>query len=235
MGAPYGSDGTEPFRDGRNLPRTLANQPLLRWGLWSPAAGANTATLPQIQAQQWEAAVLLSGPGRRRRWQGEGAGRAADWSRCLRACRAALPLCALPSCLETRSRARELGQLSVGISEPWWVPGLHWGCQELLLGKKGRGARSGSGASRRSPHQHGADAQGGSASPSSSLECHGGSVAPRGSGFPWASSFHQDDFPLEREASRCLRHCFLFIPAVEINPVSSEPGERHELISYIWW
>lgn len=42
-------------------------------------------------------------------------------------------------------------------------------------------------------------------------------------------------FPPEREASRCLRHCFLFIPAVEINPVSSEPGERHELISYIWW
>lgn len=78
-------------------------------------------------------------PGRRR---GQSA---ADWSRCLRACRAALPPCALGSCLETRSRARELGQLSVGISQPRWVPGLHWGCQELLLGRKGRGAPSGSG------------------------------------------------------------------------------------------
>lgn len=73
------------------------------------------------------------------------------------------------------------------------------------------------------------------ASPSSSLGCHRGSEAPKGSGFSWPSSPHQDDFPPEREAPRCLRHCFLFIPAVEINPVSSEPGERHELISYIWW
>lgn len=48
-------------------------------------------------------------------------------------------------CLETRSRARELGQVSVGISEQWWVPGPRWGCQELLPGRKGRGVRSGLG------------------------------------------------------------------------------------------
>ena len=37
-------------------------------------------------------------------------------------------------CLETRSRARELGQASVGISGRWWDPWLH---RELLLGRKG--------------------------------------------------------------------------------------------------
>lgn len=124
----------------------------------------------------------------------------------------------------------------MGISERWWVPGLHWGCQELLLGRKGRGSEERLGGPHTAPpiamvwmlregahpHPHLWDAT-------------GDRRPPKGSGFPRPSSFHQDDFPPEREAPRCLRHCFLFIPAVEINPVSSEPGERHELISYIWW
>lgn len=77
-------------------------------------------------------------PGRIRRQ------RKADWSLCLQACHAcAAILRALISpwrravCLETRSRARELDQGSVGISERWWAPGLRWGCRELLLGRKG--------------------------------------------------------------------------------------------------
>lgn len=41
--------------------------------LWSPIADANSEPLPQIQAQQWERAALLSGPGRAG-CQGEGAG-----------------------------------------------------------------------------------------------------------------------------------------------------------------
>lgn len=117
----------------------------------------------------------------------------------------------------------------MGISE-------RWGCQELLLSRKGRGVRSSSGGltllspistvgmlrEAAHPRPHPWDAT-------------GGRELPRALVFPWPSSLHQDDFPPEREAPRCLRHCFLFIPAVEINPVSSEPGERHELISYIWW
>ena len=57
-----------------------------------------------------------------------------------------------------------------------------------------------------------------------------------GSGFPWPSSQpRHHDFTPEPKAPQCLPRCFLFIPAVEINPALSEPGKRHELISYIWW
>lgn len=116
-----------------------------RSGLWGPSADANTMSLPQV------ALGKTSATGRARQElpapRDAGANPAAARGGLELVSPGVLCLCCHPACfdlgprrravcLETHSRAQELGQGSVGISERWWAPELCWDCQELLLGRK---------------------------------------------------------------------------------------------------
>lgn len=115
-------------------------------------------------------------------------------------------------------------------------PGPSLGLPGAAARQKGPGSEERLGGPHAAPpHHRVVDAQGGSASPSSSPGCHRESEAPpRVLVSPGqAHSTRMTFLPSVRRPGACGT-AFLFIPAVEINPVSSEPGERHELISYIW-
>lgn len=150
----YRSDGAEPIQDCSKAlkPPTFWITMPQSW-LWGPAANTNTKTLPQMCRQHWEKPLLLGlrlqelpaprGAGANPAAARGGLEPVSPGVLCLRCHPARFDLgpWRRAVCLETRSRAWELGQASVGISGAAVGPGTSLGLLGAAAGQKVLGWR----------------------------------------------------------------------------------------------